>query len=72
MTAYNEINGIPGMKDGRAETREELMEMETRLRETAPHIVSVSFRGVRAEVLLHALEEKFCLRAEEELSVLNQ
>jgi cysteine desulfurase len=26
--------------------------------ETAPHIVSVSFRGVRSEVLLHALEEK--------------
>ena len=25
---------------------------------TAPHIVSVSFRGVRSEVLLHALEEK--------------
>ena len=26
--------------------------------EPAPHIVSVSFRGVRSEVLLHALEEK--------------
>lgn len=26
--------------------------------EGAPHIVSVSFRGVRSEVLLHALEEK--------------
>lgn len=25
---------------------------------TAPHIISVSFRGVRSEVLLHALEEK--------------
>ena len=24
----------------------------------APHIVSVSFRGVRSEVLLHALEER--------------
>ena len=24
----------------------------------APHVVSVSFRGVRSEVLLHALEEK--------------
>ena len=24
----------------------------------APHIVSVSFRGVRSEVLLHALEDK--------------
>ena len=28
------------------------------LRETAPHIASVSFAGVRAEVLLHALAEK--------------
>lgn len=26
--------------------------------ETAPHVVSVSFRGVRSEVLLHTLEEK--------------
>ncbi|MBR3771544.1 MAG: aminotransferase class V-fold PLP-dependent enzyme, partial [Clostridium sp.] len=28
------------------------------IRETAPHVVSVSFEGIRAEVLLHALEEK--------------
>lgn len=28
------------------------------LRDTAPHVVSLSFDGVRAEVLLHALEEK--------------
>lgn len=28
------------------------------LLETAPHIVSVSFEGIRSEVLLHALEEK--------------
>lgn len=27
-------------------------------REGAPHIVSVSFRGIRSEVLLHALEER--------------
>ena len=27
-------------------------------RESAPHILSVSFKGVRSEVLLHALEEK--------------
>ena len=27
-------------------------------KESAPHIVSVSFRGVRSEVLLHALEER--------------
>ncbi len=31
---------------------------EIPVRETAPHIVSVSFAGIRAEVLLHALEEK--------------
>lgn len=37
------INGLlPGQEDGRG---------------TAPHIVSVSVRGVRSEVLLHALEE---------------
>lgn len=28
------------------------------IRESAPHIISVSFAGVRSEVLLHALEEK--------------
>ena len=27
-------------------------------RESAPHVVSVSFEGVRSEVLLHALEER--------------
>ena len=38
------INGLlPGAPDGEG---------------TAPHIVSVSFRGVRSEVLLHTLEEK--------------
>ena len=38
------INGLlPGKPDGEG---------------TAPHIVSVSFGGVRSEVLLHALEEK--------------
>ena len=38
------INGLlPGAPDGAG---------------TAPHIVSVSFRGVRSEVLLHTLEEK--------------
>ncbi len=28
------------------------------IRQTAPHVVSASFAGIRAEVLLHALEEK--------------
>jgi len=31
---------------------------EADLRETAPHVVSVSVAGVRSEVLLHALEDK--------------
>lgn len=33
-------------------------ERESRLKRTAPHIMSVGFLGVRSEVLLHALEEK--------------
>ena len=32
--------------------------LRERIERTAPHIVSVSFTGVRSEVLLHALEEK--------------
>lgn len=33
-------------------------------REGAPHVVSISFRGVRSEVLLHALEDKgICVSA---------
>ncbi len=40
------VNGIPS-KDGQAD-----------IRKSAPHIVSASFAGVRAEVLLHALEDK--------------
>lgn len=32
--------------------------IEDDIRKSAPHIVSVSFKGVRAEVLLHALEDK--------------
>ncbi len=41
------INGIPD----RSETVEAI-------RSSAPHIVSASFAGIRAEVLLHALEDK--------------
>ena len=36
------VNGIP----------------ESGIRDSAPHIVSASFRGVRSEVLLHSLEDK--------------
>ena len=33
-------------------------DLSANIRKTAPQIVSVSFKGVKAEVLLHALEEK--------------
>ena len=44
------INGLP-------EKCTDAFEME-QIKKTAPHIMSVSFGGVRSEVLLHALEEK--------------
>ncbi|WP_066717532.1 cysteine desulfurase family protein [Clostridium sp. Marseille-P299] len=34
------------------------LSLEERIRKTAPHVVSVSFAGIRSEVLLHALEDK--------------
>lgn len=34
-----------------------ILDMDT-LKETAPHIISVSFEGIRSEVLLHALEDR--------------
>ena len=43
------LNGIPGA--------EGMPDLEA-IRKTAPHIISASFEGVRAEVLLHALEAK--------------
>jgi cysteine desulfurase len=45
------VNGIPDISD----TADNLYEA---VRTTAPHIVSVSVEGIRAEVLLHALEDK--------------
>ena len=41
------INGLPDHDD---------TDLERAVRESAPHIVSASFAGVRAEVLLHTLE----------------
>ncbi len=41
------VNGIPGADDESGA-----------IRKSAPHIVSASFAGVRAEVLLHALEDR--------------
>lgn len=42
------INGIP----------EDERDISERIKDTAPHIVSVSISGIRAEVMLHALEDK--------------
>jgi len=42
------INGIPA----------DATTLTDRIHETAPHIVSASFSGVRAEVLLHSLEDR--------------
>lgn len=44
------VNGIPAECTG-------AFEIEL-IKQTAPHIISVSFQGVRSEVLLHALEDK--------------
>lgn len=43
------INGVPCVEEGDAK--------KWKVRETAPHIVSISFDGIKSEVLLHALEE---------------
>ena len=43
------VNGIPDIEN---------TEAKDPIRATAPHIISASFSGVRAEVLLHALEAK--------------
>lgn len=43
------INGLCGRHEG---------DLRAAVRESAPHIVSASFAGVRAEVLLHTLEAK--------------
>lgn len=53
------INGLPGENAGSDADVEKSCEMtEADIRKTAPHIVSASVDGIRAEVLLHALEEK--------------
>ena len=57
----NEINKLYELKDylvKRLSDIEETVINGHTGRDSAPHIVSVSVRGVRAEVLLHALEEK--------------
>ncbi len=44
--------------DFSGDTDFEKEETDAIIRKTAPHIISVSVKGVRAEVLLHALEDK--------------
>ncbi|MCR5507845.1 MAG: cysteine desulfurase [Lachnospiraceae bacterium] len=46
------VNGLPEESPEAGDT------LEARVRMSAPHIVSASFEGIRAEVLLHALEDK--------------
>ena len=48
------VNGIPGVSDEIPEGAD----IKAIIRKTAPHVISASFRGIRAEVLLHALESK--------------
>ena len=49
------IKGVTGMEGIQING---LVPGATDLRETAPHVVSVSVAGVRSEVLLHALEDR--------------
>ena len=55
-----QINGIPGcdLTAGIPAAGLNTDLLSAAIRNSAPHIVSASFAGVRAEVLLHALEEK--------------
>ncbi len=52
------INGIPGVKTAEESFAAGSEEFEAALRQTSPALVSAAFAGVRAEVLLHALEEE--------------
>ena len=49
------ISEVPGTHINAVDTEKPLSEA---VRETAPHIVSISFDKIKAEVLLHALEDK--------------
>ena len=54
------VNGVPGVKTGSdSQAGEALTENLSgdAIRMSSPHIVSLSFSGVRAEVLLHTLED---------------
>ena len=50
--------GETKLETDRRHIRRRISALEANLKETAPHIVSVSFKNCRSEVLLHSLEEK--------------
>ena len=52
------INGIPGLYGAEDLSSAGTEACEAAIRQTSPAVVSASFAGVRAEVLLHALEEE--------------
>ncbi|NLK28415.1 MAG: cysteine desulfurase [Clostridiales bacterium] len=53
-----EVSSLPGVTiNGLPKECTDQFEME-QIKKTAPHIMSVSFDGVRSEVLLHALEDR--------------
>ena len=56
------IEGLQKMEDVTVnaifEEKKDELSLEERIHMTAPHVVSASFAGIRAEVLLHALEDK--------------
>lgn len=56
------LSELPGVTVHLVDTEDgehlSIPEREEKMRNTAPHIVSASFEGVRSEVLLHALEDK--------------
>lgn len=53
-----EVKKIEDTKVNAIFEEESDLSLEERIHKTAPHIVSVSFAGIRSEVLLHALEDK--------------
>lgn len=52
------VNGIPGKSENNMIISDEKENLAELVRMSAPHVMSVSFKGVRAEVLLHTLESK--------------
>lgn len=54
----NEMKNVKGAHVNAIESTADGEYTPEAVRRTAPHIVSVSFDGIKAEVLLHALEEK--------------